>query len=399
MAAAAVAVTTCGGLLAGCVRNQPDGSADSGTPSSAGTSSQAQASTPPADGGVRKITIDQKCGTPGDIDGGAASLKITNRNSTVAEVYVAPDEQPGAEDAKNPPVVAELDQIGYASDRTMDLLLGNGTYHLICSPDDHAILRGPSFRVTNSKYQTPSGTKTVGYAELDPIAVSYSKLAANRIPALKAAAEQLRTSVASGNRSAAQRDWEAAYEAWQRLTGVHQAIENADEIAGIAGERSAASAKKLSGLHRIEWGLWHGEDLTALEPVAGELVTQVGDIPEFTIDTVDLGVRSHEITEDSQRLVLTGLEDYGAHDYAGAVAAQAEAAAELIGQLGPVLDPGEYVQSCERLRETALRVKANDGADYKDWPRAERQALNASVDRQLEDVAHISSQLELRRSH
>ena len=86
----------------------------------------------------------------------------------------------------------------------------------------------------------------------------------------------------------------------------------------------------FTGLHRLEYGLWHGRDGASLLPVAGRLARDVAVVRRnltsagIAGDPTNLPLRAHEILEDALRDHLSGLDDQGGG------AAYAETYADLI---------------------------------------------------------------------
>ena len=68
----------------------------------------------------------------------------------------------------------------------------------------------------------------------------------------------------------------------------------------------------FSGLHRIEYGLWTGASPRSLVPWAAKLqrdaVTLRQVLPSVQITPLDYATRAHEILEDAQRDLLSGMD-------------------------------------------------------------------------------------------
>lgn len=75
--------------------------------------------------------------------------------------------------------------------------------------------------------------------------------------------------------------------------------------------------KAFTGLHRLEYGLWHAQSAVSLEPVAAGLARDVATIQknltsdDLAGDPTNLPLRAHEILEDALRDHLSGLDDQG----------------------------------------------------------------------------------------
>ena len=70
--------------------------------------------------------------------------------------------------------------------------------------------------------------------------------------------------------------------------------------------------KDFTGLHRLEYGLWHGQPAAALLPVAERLARDVAAVrknltsADLAGDPTKLPLRAHEILEDALRDHLSG---------------------------------------------------------------------------------------------
>ena len=93
------------------------------------------------------------------------------------------------------------------------------------------------------------------------------------------------------------------------------------------------------GFHRVEYGLWHGESLTALRPIVDQLAADVGGLrqafPKQRTDANDLPLRAHEIMEMSLRFELTGAADQAAGSNLGTVVAQLDGTRAVLTALAP----------------------------------------------------------------
>ena len=75
--------------------------------------------------------------------------------------------------------------------------------------------------------------------------------------------------------------------------------------------------KAFTGLHRLEYGLWHGQSAASLEPVAAVLARDIAAVrknltsDDLAGDPTNLPLRAHEILEDALRDHLSGLDDQG----------------------------------------------------------------------------------------
>lgn len=371
------AAVVAGALLGACAPADQDSTAPTNPANS------------PGDAITMAIDARGSCPNPGDFSGGTLHLTINNRNDVPMGVSVVPEsgeaQKVGSPD--DPPLVAEIEHIASSESRTLELLLANGSYHLLCTPEETVASRGESFTVTNSPWPAPKPITAVGYPELDPLAVAYRDVLAPHVDAFINDAKALQVAI-NGDNAAARQAWTTAYLGWLRLAGGSGAIDAADDID--------------SDLMALQEGLFMPGSKADLPALAADLVEQASSIGTITVDPTDLAIRAHEITEDSQRIVLSGDADQGAHMYAAALSTQAEAAQELLELLRPLLEPrGDmraYLDTTQALKTTADSLRKYDGTEYSQWPAAQRRELNGALDAQLAAVSPIATLLEVRRT-
>lgn len=156
-------------------------------------------------------------------------------------------------------------------------------------------------------------------AEL-PVPVSFftASIAEYRRYAERVAAElgpevqAIRAALAGDERSAAQSAWDVAFAHYLSLGAVYgefgQLNESIDGLPG--GLPKGVEDPRFTGLHRLEYGLWTGQPLRGLQPVAAQLQADVRQLahvlPAVTLPAADYITRAHEILEDAERDFLSG---------------------------------------------------------------------------------------------
>jgi high-affinity iron transporter len=224
-----------------------------------------------------------------------------------------------------------------------------------------------------------------------PIA-RYRAYSVRQATAMTGRVEALRRALAAGDRQAARREWSATWERYLLIGAAYGALGDLD--AAITDERL-----------ELERGLWNGEPLSALRPVAKRLAGSVRElrrtVTKVEITPLDYAIRAHEILEDAQRDMLSG----AAAPYSGAgvlaTAASLRATDAVIGTLRTLLArrgalaPVEYGLLGLRRELAAIR-RAHGG----EWPaldelsRGERQRLNGRLGAGLELLARVPGALE-----
>src|SRR5439155_8300789 len=131
-----------------------------------------------------------------------------------------------------------------------------------------------------------------------------------------AGTDALRAAVRSQDRAASEAAWLRAHLSYERLGAAYNAFGDSDgAINGTAdGLPEGTADSGFTGFHRVENGLWHNEDMPALAPVADQLGSDVlklrEDFGAQQIDPNDIGLRAHEIMENTLQRELTGRTDY-----------------------------------------------------------------------------------------
>ena len=179
---------------------------------------------------------------------------------------------------------------------------------------------------------------------------AYRAYAQHWISVALADAASLQRALASGDRSAAMLAWSAAWSDYLRLGAVYGlfgALNKAiDETAG--GLPGGTSSPRFTGFHRIEMGLWSAADPRSLIGYATRLE---GDLAELrhvaahvAITPLEYATRSHEIIEDAQRDLLSGMDVPWSGQGVLGTAAGLAATEEVFHTLEPLLSGRENAE-------------------------------------------------------
>lgn len=178
-----------------------------------------------------------------------------------------------------------------------------------------------------------------------------------------AGASALRRALEAGERNAAMSAWEAAWSDYLHLGAVY--LSGAAEIAnraidGTAGELpGGASDPRFTGFHRIEMGLWSDERLRALigfdVGLQRELAQLRGIVAHVEISPLEYATRSHEIIEDDQRDLLSGMDVPWSRQGVLGTAAGVAASEEVFHTLEPLLSGRENTEGEVRTELLMLR--------------------------------------------
>ena len=337
---------------------------------------------------------------------GKQNLLLANTGIETTEVYLV-DPGSGA-------IYGEIVGLAAGTTDQMPVVLGDGTYALRCWPADADPVTGPPVRVTGGAPGSTAGTVTPGVMpvsrqDLTGPVKQYQAYVEDGLTKLKPLVGKLQDDIAAGNLDAARADWVPAHQQYERLGGAYDAFGDVgDAIDGLpSGLPGGVNDSGFRGLHRLEYGLWHGQSAAQLAGPAGDLVSSVDklatDFPTAQIDPLALGLRTHEILEDTVRFELSGQSDQGSGTTLATVDANIDGTQSLLGILRPLLTPRDpdlprIDATLNRLRGLVEAQRHTDGS----WtPTAQlttpqREALNSAAGGAVELLAPVATICEPR---
>ncbi|MFF4650484.1 imelysin family protein [Streptomyces sp. NPDC001380] len=272
---------------------------------------------------------------------GRQVFDVRNTSSDATEVYLT--------DAATGALLGEIEGLAPGVTRPLQAVLGRGSYAFRCLPDDADAVTGPTVRVAAGPRTGGPAVLPVTVHDLIPPAIAYQARVAAGLDRLTGKVAALRAAVDRGDTAAARSAWLDAHLAYARLGAAYGAFGALGEaVDGLAeGRPLGVRDPAFTGFHRIEHGLWHGESAAALRGPVRRLADDVAALRRHWADTrmdpADLGVRAHEITEDTLRLDLSGRTDHGSGSVLDTARARLDGTAEVLGLLRPLLvrrDPG-----------------------------------------------------------
>jgi iron uptake system EfeUOB component EfeO/EfeM len=223
---------------------------------------------------------------------------------------------------------------------------------------------------------------------------------------------KLRGALAAGDEAAAKRDWLAAYDHYLRLGAAYGALGVLDEeIDGNPGRLPGGDHDPhFTGLHRIEMGLWEGESPSQLIGPADYLATRVDHlrsaVRRIAISPLVYATRAHEILEDAQRDMLSGVDAPWSGAGLRATADSLAATEFVVGTLKPLLNGrGSTIEPVEvelaQFRAALERVRREGGGR---WPtlaamtQRQHERVDGALGSLLERLDTIPGALEVKRS-
>jgi iron uptake system component EfeO len=260
----------------------------------------------PGGGQSNVITVSSsKCGGAWSVSGpGWHTLQISNQGTGGAEIDLV--------NPANGAVYAEIENSGPATVNPISIDLGSGRCALLCLFSDYGPLLGSTVTVGGHAAGTPA-VLPVTYDDLIPLAKKYAAEEESAIKVLASQTATLAAAVRHGNLATARRDWLTAHRQYETLGDAYDAFGNFDsEIDGRA-DPVGVTSPKWTGFFRLEYGLWHGQSLASLAPVANALNGYVGQLatwwPTQEVPLADLGRRAHEVIENALEFQLTGHDE------------------------------------------------------------------------------------------
>jgi iron uptake system component EfeO len=355
-------------------------------------------------GGQQSDVIDvssAQCGDAWSVPGaGWHTIQISNQGVTGAEVDLV--------DPANGAVYYEIENTGPGTVNPISIDFGSGKYALLCLFSDSGPLQGTTVTVAGHATGTPA-VLPVSYNDLIPLAKTY---AAREEAALKVLASQTATlaaAVRGGNLATARRDWLTAHLQYETLGDAYDAFGNFDtEIDGRA-DATGVTSPQWTGFYRLEYGLWHGQSLTSLVPVADTLGSDVNQLvawwPTQEVPLADLGRRAHEVIENALEFQLTGHDDYGSGTTLASTVAAITASRVLLALLHPLLAPRypglpAVYSGLSQLQSLLEKEQLPNGSwvPVSALPDAARQAIDAACGQVLQELAPIASITEPRNT-
>ena len=337
---------------------------------------------------------------------GPQTFTVDNQSSDAGEINL--DNAAGA-------VVAEIETLGPATTAEMTATLGPGSYTFECHMSGEAVTTSATVQVTGKVTQSvPAAVKPVTLADLAGPDKEYERYAAGQLRALAGAVTKIRTDLQQGRLNAARTDWLAAQLDWEKVGASYDSFgDDGTTMDGLPdGLVNGVDDKDFTGLHRLEYGLWHGQSAATLLPVVNVLARDVTTVQEnlasddLAGDPTNLPLRAHEILEDALRDHLSGIDDQGSGDAYAATYADVQVTrvvlselAPLINERAPALLPTAQGQ-LNTLQEALLATRVHgQWTSISSASLAQRQHVDGAIGALLETLSSVPDLLEVPPTH
>jgi high-affinity iron transporter len=333
---------------------------------------------------------------------GTQTFEIDNETDRAGEINL--DNAAGA-------VVGEIETIGPATTAPLTATLGSGTYTFRCLMSGTAATSSATVQVSGATQQgAPLAVKPVTVQELTGPNQQYQAYAAADLATLRTQIGALRAAIAAGNIAAAKADWLAAQLTWERVGASYDSFGDAGvAVDGLPdGLPLGVNDPDFTGLHRVEYGLYHGQGAAQLLPVVDKLSGEIADVQknlatdDIAGDPTNLPIRAHEIIEDAVRDHLSGIDDEGAGAAYAETYADTQVDKVVLGELSALIDtrsPGLVANADTQLTalDDALQAAKVDGrwASLNATSLAAREKVDAAIGALLETLASVPDLLEV----
>ncbi len=336
---------------------------------------------------------------------GSQVFTVVNKSGQAGEIRLV--------QSSSAAIVAEIETIGPGTQQAMPATMVAGDYTWQCRMSGEPMRSSATARAAGPRTrQAPTAVVPVTLAQLRRPAAQYRAYVAPKLATLATQVATLRSALAAGNLSAAQADWLPAQLTWEQIGAAYDSFGDlGNAIDGLPqGLTGGVNDPGFTGLHRLEYGLWHGQSATSLMPVADRLARDIAGLqrglPQITVDPTDLPIRAHEILEDALRDHLSGMTDEGAgaaypETYADLQGTQVvlDELAPLISARSPELLPLAS-QQLDTLGQSLLDARrSGQWVSLQATPLAARQRVQAAVGALLETLSDVPDLLELPPRH
>ena len=346
------------------------------------------------------ITVSSnQCGGAWSVPGpGWHTFEINNQSTGGGEIDLI--------NPANGAIYAEIENTGPGTVTPMRVNLGSGTYAFMCNFTDFDTQVGEKVTIAGHAKGTPA-ILPVSYNDTIPYAKKYQAYALAGLKVLSGETAVLAADVRTGDLAKAKQDWLTAHLQYQTLGAAYGTFGDYDGKIDGNANATGVNSPDWTGFYRLEYGLWHGQPVGELTPVAATLEANVKALlawwPKQQIPLADVGLRTHEVLENALQFQLTGNDDYGSGTTLATTLANIQGTRYLLTLLQPLLVPRyaelpAAVSGLGLLQSLIEKEHLQNGSwvPVSRLPAATRQAIDAACGAVLQSLAPIASITEPR---
>ena len=342
-------------------------------------------------------------------ESGTQTFTVANTSGLAGEVNL--DNAAGA-------VVGEIETLGPGTSAPLSADLGTGTYVFKCLMGSQAATASQTVQVTAktaANGAAPVAVKPVTVAELTPPNKLYQAYAAVQLKDLASEVAKIKTDLGHKDIAQAKTDWLAAQLDWERVGASYDSFGDLGlAVDGLpTGFVKGVNDPGFTGLHRLEYGLWHGQPAGELLPVTDVLAKNVASVQknltsdDLAGDPTQLPLRVHEIIEDALRDHLSGIDDEGGNAAYAQTWADTQVDRVVLGEESALIndrDPGLVATAQSELAtlDSALLATKTSGGQWQSLTAVslgQRQHVDAAIGALLETLAVVPDLLEVPPTH
>jgi high-affinity iron transporter len=342
-------------------------------------------------------------------EAGTQTFTVSNKSGVAGEILL--DNAAGA-------IAGEVETLGPGTSAQLTAVLGSGTYTFTCRMGSQAAMVSQPVQVTASTAtagSAPVAVKPVTVGELTGPNKLYQDYARTQLAILAADVARIGKDLRKGDIAAAKRDWLPAQLDWERVGASYNSFGDLGlAVDGLPdGLPNGVNDKSFTGLHRLEYGLWHGQSAASLLPVADKLATDVTTVKNnltsdsLAGDPTQLTLRAHEIIEDALRDHLSGIDDQGAGAAYAMTYAGTQVDRVVLGYLSTLLNERQKglvstaYSELDSLDKALLATRTPGGqwASLTTVSLVKRQQVTAAMGALLETLAAVPDLLEVPITH
>ncbi len=312
-------------------------------------------------------------------------------------------------------VVAEIETIGPATTATMTATLTAGSYAFRCYLGARPVMTSAAVQAAGLHVQAgTTAVKPVTVQDLTGPNHAYQAYAARDLARLARQVTVLEKDLRHRRPGRARAAWLAAQLDWERVGASYDSF----GAGGLAvdglpdGLALGVRDPHFTGLHRLEYGLWHGQRPAVLRLAARQLARRVAAVRknltsgDLTGDPTNLPIRAHEILEDALRDHLSGIDNEGAGAAYPETYADVQVTRVVLGELAglitaraPRLLPALRAQLAT-LQQALLATRSRG-----QWrapaatPLVRRQQVDAAIGTLLQTLSAVPDLLEVPPAH